>query len=102
MTCSKSICDYRMSSPRGMLPCCVSSGAAGRVAGCCLGSWCTGSGCGGGPGRGRPGCGVSLDLVCADGGRCRQGRRSAAKGEQEHGALEALVAGVGDMLSTDR
>ena len=68
-----------------------------------LGSWRAGSGCGGGPGRGRPGprrfALVSFALVVGPGdGVGAQG----GEGGQEHGALEPLVAAVGDVLAADR
>ena len=65
------------------------------------GSWRVGSGCGGGPGRGRPGprwfvlVAFVLVLDPADG-------VGAQGGGGEHGALEPFVAGVGDVLTTDR
>ena len=64
------------------------------------GSWRAGSGCGGGPGRGRPGprrfALVSFALVVGPGdGVGAQG----GEGGQEHGALEPLVAAVGDVLA---
>ena len=67
------------------------------------GSWRAGSGCGGGPGRGRPGprrfALVSFALVVGSGdGVGAQG----GEGGQEHGALEPLVAAVGDVLAADR
>ena len=68
-----------------------------------LGSWRAGSGCGGGPGRGRPGprrfALVSFALVV--GPRYRVGAQRG-EGGGEHGALEPLVATVGDVLTTDR
>ena len=62
-----------------------------------LGSWRAGSGCGGGPGRERPGprrfALVSFALVVGPGdGVGAQG----GEGGGEHGALEPLVAAVGD------
>ena len=56
-----------------------------------------------GPGRGRPGprrfALVSFALVVGPGdGVGAQG----GEGGQEHGALEPLVAAVGDVLTTDR
>ena len=62
-----------------------------------LGSWRAGSGCGGGPGRERPGprrfALVAFALVVGQGdGVGAQG----GEGGGEHGALEPLVAAVGD------
>ena len=71
--------------------------------GCRCGSWRAGSGCGGGPGRGRPGprrfALVAFALVAGLGdGVGAQG----GEGGQEHGALEPLVAAVGDVLTANR
>ena len=68
--------------------------------GCCCGSSREGPGRGGGPGRGRPGprrfALVAFALVVGPGdGVGAQG----GEGGQEHGALEPLVAAVGDVLA---
>ena len=66
---------------------------------CGCGSWRAGSGCGGGPGRGRPGprrfALVAFALVVGpvDGVGAQGG---GGEGGGEHGALEPLVAAVGD------
>ena len=75
----------------------VVSWLVGGRRGCGCGSWRAGSGCGGGPGRGRPGprrfALVAFALVVGPGdGVGAQG----GEGGQEHGALEPLVAAVGD------
>ena len=58
---------------------------------------------GGGPGRGRPGPRrfvlVAFALVVDPRGG---GGAQGGEGGQEHGALEPLVAAVGDVLTTDR
>ena len=71
--------------------------------GCCCGSWRAGSGCGGGAGRGWPGprrfaLGAFALVVGLGDGVGAQG----GEGGGEHGALEPLVASVGDVLAADR